>query len=105
MPWPGVYATSAQYETYTGQTAPADIAVRLARASRFLDSEVFRLCGYEVDDDGYPSNLLVKDAFADAVCPAHSRVTLTPGRVTTVVAAYKRDGGLPTPDHFEVQLK
>ncbi len=42
----------------------------------------------------------------DAVCPAHSRVTLTSGRVTTVVAAYKRGGGgLPTPDHLEVQLK
>ncbi len=26
-----VYATSARYETYTGQMAPADIAVRLAR--------------------------------------------------------------------------
>ncbi|MFD3574771.1 hypothetical protein [Streptomyces sp. NPDC058644] len=62
------YATSTQYETYTGQTAPADITARLGRASRFLDSEVFRLCWYEVDEDGYPTNTLVRDAFADAVC-------------------------------------
>ncbi len=62
------YATSADYQTYTGQTPPTDIAARLARASRFLSSEVFRICGYEVDEDGYPSNAIVKQAFADAVC-------------------------------------
>lgn len=62
-----VYATQAQYETYTGQTAPADIAARLARASRFLDSRAFRLCWYEVDEDGYPTNAVVAAAFADAV--------------------------------------
>ncbi|MFE0132394.1 hypothetical protein ACFWY6_12600 [Streptomyces sp. NPDC059037] len=63
-----IYATSAQYETYTGQTAPADITARLGRASRFLDSEVFRLCWYEADVDGYPTNPFVMTAFADAVC-------------------------------------
>lgn len=63
-----IYATSAQYATYTGQAAPADIDARLARASRFLDSEVFRLCWYEVDEDGYPAHTLVREAFADAVC-------------------------------------
>jgi hypothetical protein len=63
-----IYATSAQYETYTGQTAPTDVTARLGRASRFLDSEVFRLCWYEVDEDGYPTNPFVMTAFADAVC-------------------------------------
>jgi hypothetical protein len=62
------YATQADYETYTGQTAPADIVARLGRASRFLDSAVFRLCWYEVDEDGYPSNAVVRQAFADAAC-------------------------------------
>ncbi len=62
------YATQADYETYTGQTAPADIVARLGRASRFLDSAVFRLCWYEVDEDGYPSNTVVAQAFADAAC-------------------------------------
>lgn len=63
-----VYATQAQFETYTGQTAPADIEARLAQASRFLDSQVFRICWYDVDDTGLPSNELVAAAFADAAC-------------------------------------
>ncbi|WP_240649198.1 hypothetical protein [Streptomyces sp. Z26] len=42
----------------------------------------------------------------DAVtAPPQSRVTLPDGRTTTVIAALRRDGGgLPTPDHLEVQL-
>ncbi|MER5213700.1 hypothetical protein ABT063_24790 [Streptomyces sp. NPDC002838] len=61
------YATSADYEAYTGQTPPSDITARLARASRFMENRVFRLCWYEVDEDGYPTNTVVKQAFADAV--------------------------------------
>lgn len=42
---------------------------------------------------------------AIATVPAESRVTLPDGRTTTVIQALKRDGGgLPTPDHWEVQL-
>lgn len=38
--------------------------------------------------------------------PPLSRVTLPSGRVTTVIAALPRDGGgLPTPDHVEIQLQ
>lgn len=38
-------------------------------------------------------------------CPTGSRVRLPDGRQTTVIAALRRDGGgLPTPDHLEVQL-
>lgn len=63
-----IYATSAQYQEYTGQEPPQDVEVRLTRASAFLDSRVFRLCGYEVDDNGMPTNALVLAAFADACC-------------------------------------
>ena len=64
-----IYATSAQYVTYTGQAAPSDIDARLAKASRFLDSQVFRLCWYEVvEATGLPSDALVIEAFRDAVC-------------------------------------
>ena len=64
-----IYATSTQYETYTGQPAPAGIAKMLADASRMLDSKVFRLCWYEADAvTGMPTNALVLAAFADAVC-------------------------------------
>lgn len=38
--------------------------------------------------------------------PPLSRVTLPSGRVTAVIAALPRDGGgLPTPDHVEIQLQ
>ncbi|MEU6342220.1 hypothetical protein ABZ883_14910 [Streptomyces sp. NPDC046977] len=41
-----------------------------------------------------------------ANCPPESRVTLPGGRQTTVIAALRHDGGgLPTPDHLEVQLQ
>lgn len=42
----------------------------------------------------------------DTTAPPGSRVTLTDGRATNVIAALRRDGGgLPTPDHLEVQLE
>lgn len=64
-----VYATAVQYEAYTGVSpAPVDITVRLRRASAFLDAQVFRLCAYDVDDTGLPTNPLVAQAFADAAC-------------------------------------
>ncbi|MCI3271396.1 hypothetical protein [Streptomyces cylindrosporus] len=62
------YATQADYQSFTGQTPPTDINALLAKASRFLESNVFRLCRYEVDADGYPANTVVKQAFTDAVC-------------------------------------
>lgn len=63
-----VYATLADYQTYTGQTPPAGIDASLAHASEHLDAEVFRLCWYEVDGDGYPSNPVVREAFRRATC-------------------------------------
>lgn len=63
-----VYATSEQYETYTGATPPANVDQLLADASRTLEARVFRLCWYEVDDDGMPSDATVLQAFADAAC-------------------------------------
>lgn len=63
-----IYANSADYQTYTGQTPPSDIDQQLADASRMLEAQVIRLCWYEVDEDGYPSNTLVREAFRDAVC-------------------------------------
>ncbi|MEU8886740.1 hypothetical protein [Streptomyces sp. NPDC048442] len=40
------------------------------------------------------------------VAPPGSRVMLPDGRKTAVIAALRRDGGgLPTPDHLEVQLE
>ncbi|MGW0163658.1 hypothetical protein ACWDWT_00485 [Streptomyces sp. NPDC003343] len=63
-----IYATSEDYQAYTGQTPPSDAEALLAKASRFLESNVFKICWYEVDADGYPSNALVRQAFRDAAC-------------------------------------
>lgn len=42
---------------------------------------------------------------AQDACPAESRITLPDGSTTLVIAALPHDGGgLPTPDHLEVQL-
>ncbi|MFF5972218.1 hypothetical protein ACFY7C_11935 [Streptomyces sp. NPDC012769] len=64
-----VYATAAQYTAYTGQPAPEGIETLLAGASRMLDRHVFRFCSYDVDSvTGMPSNAVVAQAFAEAVC-------------------------------------
>lgn len=63
-----IYATAEDYQEFTGQTPPSDITVLLADATRMLEANVFRVCLYEVDEDGYPSNTTVRDAFRDAVC-------------------------------------
>ena len=63
-----IYATSSQYQEYTGQAPPTDIDVRLRRASVFLDAHVLGLCRYDVDDTGLPTNTVVAAAFANAVC-------------------------------------
>lgn len=65
---PRVYATAADYETYTGETPPADIDRLLQAASRMLDAQVLWLCRYDVDDTGMPTSPAVAAAFARAVC-------------------------------------
>lgn len=57
-----VYATPADLSS-----PPADAEQLLAKASRFLEREVLRLCWYEVDTSGYPTNTTVAEAFRDAV--------------------------------------
>jgi hypothetical protein len=64
-----VYATTTDYQAYTGQAPDADTARLLARASQFLDAEVFRACYYQADPTtGLPTNSLVANAFRDATC-------------------------------------
>lgn len=63
-----IYATSADYQTYTGQIPPADVTQLLARATRMLEARVLRLCWYEVDADGMPTRAAVLAAIQAAVC-------------------------------------
>jgi hypothetical protein len=65
---PRVYATAADYETYTGETPPADIDRLLQAASRMLDARVLAYCRYDVDDQGAPSDPDVAAAIGRAVC-------------------------------------
>jgi hypothetical protein len=64
-----IYATAAQYQTYSGQTPPADIDRLLTQASRLLDSRVLRSSWYDVDETtGMPTDSEVLAAFSDAAC-------------------------------------
>lgn len=63
-----VYATAADYQTYSGQTPPADIDRQLARASELLDSEVLLPAWYDIDANSMPTNAEVIEAFAKATC-------------------------------------
>lgn len=89
-------------EPYLGQTANGPkygpgVAVR-----GFLDQqtrEVRNPAGEVVVSSG---TFLCRLA---TVAPPESRVTLPDGRRGRVIAALRRDGGgLPTPDHLELQL-
>jgi hypothetical protein len=62
------YATPDDLAAYTGQPAPDDATALLAKAARFLDANLFRLCAYLVGDTGMPTDDLVAAAFRDAVC-------------------------------------
>ncbi|MFE5591446.1 hypothetical protein [Streptomyces sp. NPDC056549] len=64
-----VYATVAQYETFTGVSpAPPDTAARLATASRMLDRKVVRYYAFAADPTGLPTKPVVAEALATAVC-------------------------------------
>jgi hypothetical protein len=60
-----VYATAAEYESYTGQPAPANATRLLARASRLV-SAATKAALYDADASGYPSDTDVRAAFRDA---------------------------------------
>lgn len=63
-----VYATSADYQTYSGQTPPTDIDRQLARASELLDAEVLMCAWYDTDTAGMPTDTTVAAAFSQAAC-------------------------------------
>ncbi|WP_408895939.1 hypothetical protein ACJ5H2_13565 [Nocardioides sp. R1-1] len=62
-----VYATSGQYATYTGGTAPANVDALLRIASRVVDVLLTAVV-YDVDASGVPTNPDVTEAMADATC-------------------------------------
>ncbi|MFF8656823.1 hypothetical protein [Streptomyces huasconensis] len=62
-----VYATPAEYETFTGQPAPANASRLLARASRLVSRET-KAAIYDADPAGYPTDPDVREAFRNATC-------------------------------------
>lgn len=64
-----IYATSADLAAYTGEAAPPNADALLAKAVRFLDSNVLRLCWYCTDPTtGMPTDATVIEALRDATC-------------------------------------
>ena len=61
------YATAAEYETWSGQSAPSSIERLLTRASELLDATV--TASFVVDSDtGLPTDPLDAAALRDASC-------------------------------------
>lgn len=63
------YATPEQYAAYVDpEPSPDNIGNLLRDASLMLDSRVLRYALYDVNADGAPTDPLVVQALADAVC-------------------------------------
>lgn len=60
------YATAAEYASYSGRTAPADIDRLLERASETIDSVV--VASYAIDSDGDPTDAEIIAALRKATC-------------------------------------
>lgn len=62
-----VYATSADYTTWTGTTPPANVAAYLRKASNQV-REATKLDFYAVDSNNLPTDATKLQAFNDATC-------------------------------------
>lgn len=66
-----VYATLADYYDFIGGDLPDEpdtaLEALLRRASSQVESHI-RLARYTVDEDGYPTDLIITDALRDATC-------------------------------------
>lgn len=89
-------------EPYLGDSANGPAYGPATTVRCFLDQKTRAVRNREGEETISSSTLY---APLGTQCPAESRVTLPDGRQTTALAALRRDGGgLPTPDHLEVQL-
>lgn len=62
------YATTTQLAHALHAAPPLDAVRLLERATELLDSDFLRAAVYDVDDDGMPTDPIVAQAFAEAVC-------------------------------------
>lgn len=89
-------------EAYAGESAYGPRYGAPATVACFLDEQTRVVRAPDGQDVTSTSTLYARPGL---VCPPESRVTLPDGRVTRVIARLDRSGGgMPTPDHVEVQL-
>ncbi|GGO63202.1 hypothetical protein [Nonomuraea cavernae] len=81
------YATAEEYLDYTGQSGPADIDRRLARASERVD-ELLAEAIYEVDDQEFALDPVLKKAMMQATC-VQAAWTLAVGDEFGTASAFK----------------
>ncbi|MEQ4723773.1 hypothetical protein [Nonomuraea sp. B19D2] len=81
------YATAQDYTDYTGQSGPADINRRLARASERVD-ELLSNAIYETDKQGIALDPVLRDAITRATC-AQAAWTLAVGDEFGTASAFK----------------
>lgn len=93
---------SVTVEPYTGASAYGPVYGAPVPVACFLDEQTRTVRAPDGQDVISSSTFYARPGL---VCPAESRVTLPDGRVTRVIARLDRSGGgMPTPDHVEVQL-
>lgn len=89
-------------EPYLGQSAYGPRYAAPVTVKGFLDEQTRMVRA--ADGTQVSSSSMFRPQL-DIAAPAQSRVTLPDGRVTSVIAALRRDGGgLPVPSHLELQL-
>lgn len=89
-------------EAYEGESAYGPVYAAPITVPCFLDRKTRTVAGKDGQERVSSGTFYARP---DTVCPPESRVTLPDGTTATVVNALPRDGGgLPTPDHLEVQL-
>lgn len=84
-----VHAIAAQFETFTGLAAPADINRLLARASELID--LYVLTPYAATDAGIATDQDILDALSDATC-AQIEWWLATGDETEATARFRSPG-------------
>ncbi|MEU3161970.1 hypothetical protein ACPCAJ_21035 [Streptomyces griseoincarnatus] len=62
------YATTTQLANFLHAAPPLDAVKLLERATDLLDSDFLKAAVYDVDADGMPTDPVVAEAFAEAVC-------------------------------------
>lgn len=106
MKLPGMWLKhTVQVEAYEGDTAYGPRYALPVAVRCFLEQKTRTVRDKEGQEVVSSGTFYARLDEAQDICPAESRITLPDGSTTTVIAALPHDGGgLPTPDHLEVQL-